>query len=99
MKYAIDPSEEGGTVRIAARREGVELKLVVTDTGPGIDDALGESCRGVGLRNTLNRLATLYESRYTFTTRNVQPCGLMVEIRIPFRSLPVASATAEAVEV
>jgi sensor histidine kinase YesM len=97
MKYAIDPSEEGGTVRIVARRDGAELQLVVSDTGPGIDAALGESCRGVGLRNTLNRLATLYDSHYSFSTRNLEPSGLAVEIRIPFRSRPAAATAAAAV--
>ena len=36
MKYAIAPSEEGGTVRITTRVARDELHLEVSDTGPGM---------------------------------------------------------------
>lgn len=84
MKYAIGMSEEGGTVSIAARKSGGELHLDISDTGPGIPDLEDDVGRGIGLRNTLERLHTLYDTRYTFFTTNLKPRGLMVSIRLPY---------------
>jgi LytS/YehU family sensor histidine kinase len=90
IKYAIDPSEEGGTVRIAATRDGDGLRLQVQDSGPGIDQSLGEAGRGIGLRNTLERLRALYGTHYAFTTDNLTPSGLAVNIRIPYQTVTPA---------
>lgn len=84
MKYAIADSEEGGTVRVTARVLEEELLLEVSDTGPGLKAADISRGRGIGLRNTLNRLETLYQGRYTFETFDTLPSGLTVQIHFPF---------------
>jgi sensor histidine kinase YesM len=84
MKYAIDPSENGGTVRVCAQASEDTLSLEVSDTGPGIEALDTDMARGVGLRNTLERLGTLYGERYTFSTVNRDPTGLSVKISLPY---------------
>ncbi len=83
-KYAIAPREEGGRLRIIARLEGPNLKLVVVDDGPGLPVGvnLGEG-RGVGFRNTRERLAALYGDHQTLAVRFARP-GLRLEITLPF---------------
>jgi len=88
MKYAIAISEEGGTVRVSANVLGDDLQLIVSDTGPGMSDLEIGQGRGVGLRNTLDRLETLYGSRYTFETVDSDSFGLSILIRLPFQAAP-----------
>ena len=83
MKYAIAESEAGGTVRVKARVSEGELQLEVSDTGPGMDSQQSAQSRGIGLNNTLDRLETLYGSKYVFETRNTTPSGLAIRIHIP----------------
>jgi len=85
MKYAIDPSEDGGSVTVSASVEGDQLYLSVADTGPGIDDLNKDVGRGIGLRNTLERLRALYDESYSFNATNRAPSGLEVRIGLPYR--------------
>jgi sensor histidine kinase YesM len=87
MKYAIDTSEDGGTVSIRADTSGDTLRLEISDSGPGIETLDTDMARGVGLRNTLERLGTLYGDSYTFSTFNRDPTGLSVQIRLPYEKL------------
>jgi signal transduction histidine kinase len=84
LKYAVAPREEGGRLRIIAQREEDRLKLVVADDGPGlpIGVELGEG-RGVGFRNTRERLAALYGEHQKLAVRFARP-GLRLEITLPF---------------
>lgn len=83
LKYAIAPSETGGTLNIGARIIGQRLLLYVADDGPGlIDSARIGSGRGVGLRNTQERLAVLYGDRARFAPQNTSP-GLRIDIEFP----------------
>lgn len=86
MKYAIGANEDGGKVRITARVLQGQLQLEISDTGPGMDAAKIADGRGVGLRNTLERLETMYENSYSFEAVETQPSGLTVRLRIPFQT-------------
>jgi two-component system, LytTR family, sensor kinase len=83
VKYAITPREEGGSIRIEGRTRGAMLELTVIDDGPGLRDgnALIEG-RGVGLRNTRERLAVLYSEKHRFAVLNSHP-GVRIEIGFP----------------
>jgi two-component system LytT family sensor kinase len=83
VKYAITPREEGGSIRIEGRARGAMLELTVIDDGPGLRDgnALIEG-RGVGLRNTRERLAVLYSDKHRFAVLNSHP-GMRIEIGFP----------------
>ncbi|MBS1135609.1 MAG: yehU2, partial [Burkholderiaceae bacterium] len=84
LKYAVAPREEGGRLRIIAQLESGHLKLVVADDGPGLPVGveLGTG-RGVGFRNTRERLAALYGEHQTLAVRFSRP-GLRIEITLPF---------------
>ena len=92
LKYAVSSREEGGSVRIEGRaREGL-LELSVIDDGPGLREGVpAGDRRGVGLRNTRERLAVLYGGSYRFAVLNAHP-GLRVEMALP---LEIAATGAE----
>ena len=83
LKYAVAPREEGGRLRIEAREVDGRLRLVVQDDGPGLPVGveLGAG-RGVGFRNTRERLAVLYGEQQQIAVRFSRP-GLRVEITLP----------------
>ncbi|HKE95672.1 MAG TPA: histidine kinase [Povalibacter sp.] len=61
VKYAISPREEGGTVSISAQVRAGTLHLCVADDGPGMIEVEPQTNRrGVGIRNTRERLQVLY---------------------------------------
>jgi two-component system, LytTR family, sensor kinase len=83
LKHAIAPSETGGTLYLGARVIGQRLLLHVADDGPGA--AAGTrvgSGRGVGLRNTQERLAVLYGERARCAYQNTSP-GFRVDVEFP----------------
>jgi len=83
MKYAIAPREAGGAVTIFAGIEDNGLRLAVVDDGPGLPvGSSGGNGRGVGLRNTRERLAVLYGDRHRIEITDAGP-GLRVEMRLP----------------
>jgi two-component system, LytTR family, sensor kinase len=82
LKYAVSPREGGGSVRIEGRQVGTMLEIVVSDDGPGINDGPLPEKRGVGLRNTRERLAVLYGEQHCFKALNGQP-GLRIEMAFP----------------
>ena len=88
VKYAVSPSEKGGAIRIEGRTRGAMLELAVADDGPGLNaGATPRVGRGVGLRNTRERLAVLYEERHRFVTLDNKP-GLRIELGLPFEVAP-----------
>jgi two-component system LytT family sensor kinase len=86
MKYAIAPREQGGSVTIIAGIEGAGLRLAVVDDGPGLPPGMATSNgRGVGLRNTRERLKVLYGDAHTVEVADAGP-GLRVEMRLPLEA-------------
>jgi two-component system, LytTR family, sensor kinase len=85
IKYAIAKSESGGTLSLRAQVFANELLLELRDDGPGFELVDGElpNGRGVGIRNTQERLEELYGDKHSFTISNVSPNGLQVSIRLP----------------
>jgi signal transduction histidine kinase len=84
LKYAVAPREEGGRVRIEGRVRGWQLELAVQDDGPGLPPgAIAADRRGVGLRNTRERLAALYPQRHAIKIGDASP-GVRIEITLPF---------------
>jgi len=86
IKYAVASQTCGGTISIKASKFGHDLLIEVADNGPGmpIDDGLPKDSGGVGLVNTRERLAALYEKNFSLVLTHNQPKGVKVNIRIPF---------------
>jgi hypothetical protein len=83
IKYAVSPREQGGRIRIGAHVTGGMLQLEVADDGPGLIDATRlANGRGVGIRNTRERLQVLYGERGTVSVNNTDP-GLRVSLTLP----------------
>jgi sensor histidine kinase YesM len=84
LKYAVSPREQGGVVRIEGRVRPPMLELSVIDDGPGLneEDAVLGQRRGVGLRNTRERLEVLYGPSCRFALINSRP-GLRIEMGLP----------------
>jgi LytS/YehU family sensor histidine kinase len=84
LKYAVAPREEGGQLGIEARVRGWKLELAVQDDGPGLPHgAEPGNGRGVGLRNTRERLGVLYPDRHEIKIADAHP-GLRIEITLPY---------------
>ena len=87
IKYAISPSEDGGTLLISAKVQHSMLVLQLADTGPGLGNGISKhKSSGVGLKNTRERLQQLYGDRQAFTLAPNDPKGLVVTINIPFET-------------
>ena len=86
IKYAISPSEQGGTIRISAKVRSDMLLLKLTDDGPGLSNGGQPSGKsgGVGLKNTRERLQQFYGDAQAFTLAPNEPTGLLITINIPF---------------
>jgi len=86
IKYGIARSEEGGTLRIAARVFAGDLLIQLSDDGPGctIEQGSIPGAKGVGLRNTCERLVELYGLEHSFRLSKTDPHGLTISIRLPF---------------
>lgn len=82
IKHAISPSACGGLVRIQASETGGRLRVIVEDDGPGLRG--GQERRGsIGLRNTRERLATIYGTAATVTFEERAQGGLRVVFSLP----------------
>lgn len=82
IKYAVAPSPEQVTIRVAATREGDRLVLVVEDDGDP-QHAQGISAgTGVGLENLRQRLQVLHGNRARLQTEHLAR-GFRASIRVP----------------
>lgn len=88
IKYAVTPSEEGGTLTISAKVHERMLILQLSDNGPGLktSQVTRNGSSGVGLKNTRERLQQFYGDRQAFTLGPNDPSGLVITINIPFQT-------------
>jgi two-component system LytT family sensor kinase len=92
IKYAVSPREEGGCIRIGAHLTGGTLQLEVSDDGPGMRNPTRlANGRGVGIRNTCERLRVLYDERGHVDVTNTEP-GLRVALTFPAERAPSGEA-------
>jgi two-component system, LytTR family, sensor kinase len=91
IKYAVSPREQGGKIRIGGHVTGGMLQLEVSDDGPGMVDASRlTNGRGVGIRNTKERLQVLYGERGVVQVHNTEP-GLRVALTFPAEAARAAA--------
>ena len=89
IKYAIAPSELGGTIRVSAQLKDSRLVLSVEDSGSerlGVSSdtlELSESGAGIGLRNTRERLKNLFSNDFELLVTDSPLGGLCFSVAIP----------------
>jgi LytS/YehU family sensor histidine kinase len=81
IQHGIEAQAEGGTVRLAARREGARLIVSITDDGRGLGESIGN---GVGLTNLRGRLAALFADQARFTLEELAPHGARATVELPY---------------
>ena len=84
LRHGLANRSEVGTIVISARRESDTLVLTVRDDGGGLAADYEE---GVGLRNTRERLTTMYGGAASLDLTPSPEGGTLVTVRLPFRLL------------
>ena len=105
IKYAVTPLEEGAEIAVSAQVNGPMLRIVVADTGPGLQDPLDINrlpaasvepgdpvSTGVGLANIRDRLAQAYGDDQRFEIQDAPDGGFAVVIELPFERREHAAA-------
>ena len=90
IKHGVEPSADGGSVRIAAAHAGDSVVVTVTDTGRGLAPGAGIDGQGVGLTNIRELLAALYGARGRFTLEPAAPRGMRATLSLPFEATAAA---------
>lgn len=84
VRHGISKKQGGGTVSIHATREGDLVRLVVSDTGVGLDKTPAECLvAGVGLKNVHERLTVLFGEEFAPLMESLPGEGTRIELRIP----------------
>jgi len=83
VKHGLNPLPEGGSIEIAARLEGGQLRVEVADSGAGLRHSGGS---GSGLANLRSRLAALYGEAGSLDIRANSPRGIRATIAVPARA-------------
>ncbi|GLT01569.1 hypothetical protein GCM10007897_29630 [Sphingobium jiangsuense] len=90
IKYAVTPKEEGAEIGVSAHPAGENVRIVVSDTGPGLNDEHKRPnlSTGVGLVNIRDRLTQAFGERHSFETRFAPGGGFVVTIELPLVTKP-----------
>jgi sensor histidine kinase YesM len=105
IKYAVTPQESGAEITIATQLVGPNLRITVSDTGPGLQSEATDNrmsgvsfdggdpvSTGVGLTNTRDRLVQAYGDQHRFEIIDPPDGGFAVQIEIPFERREIAAA-------
>jgi signal transduction histidine kinase len=85
IKYAVTPQEEGAEIALTAQLNGQNVRISVSDTGPGLHGGAQRPnySTGVGLANTRDRLAQAFGDRHSFETLSPDGGGFIVTLELP----------------
>jgi Histidine kinase/Histidine kinase-, DNA gyrase B-, and HSP90-like ATPase len=86
IKHGLEPKPEGGSLTVKAEIVHGKLAVSVADTGLGFGKA-ATAGTGVGLANIRERLQLLYGPGGSFTVAENQPCGTVVTVSVPYRTV------------
>jgi signal transduction histidine kinase len=89
VRYGPGARSEGGTIRLAARRDGTQLVIEVEDDGPGFDPEARPSGTGFGLHSVRERLRALGPP-HAIEVRSSPGQGTRIRLTLPMN--PTRSA-------
>lgn len=87
LKHGLSKLEKKGIIIISSELKDQNLILTIEDSGIGIPEKWDwEKNTGIGLKNTVNRLKSMYPDKYKFQIENNKFQGVKVMISIPFQT-------------
>ena len=84
LKYGLEPKEDGGTITIECSIEDGKLKIMVADTGKGLDQDANQA--GIGINNVSTRLENIYGDKGSLVLKENRPSGIKAIIEVPYES-------------
>lgn len=80
IKHGLNPSPDGGAIRVTAQAQAADLQIKVADSGVGFTPGAGTGC---GLANIRARLAAQFGARASLTLGNNDLGGVTATIALP----------------
>jgi two-component system, LytTR family, sensor kinase len=99
VRHGVAPLVEGGTIRIQSKLNGAQLQVSVRNSGASRTplEPINQPAHGIGLRNTAERLKTLYANAHTFALQWPEAGGCEVTVELPFRKAALAAGNTSCV--
>ena len=93
IKYAVTPQEDGADISVEARLIGDRVRIIVSDTGQGLNGNLPtpSDSTGVGLANIRDRLTQAFGEDPRIDFGDQAGGGFAVTIDIPYRDQEMAA--------
>lgn len=89
--HGVEKSTQPCEVKVVVKRVGDELKIEISDDGPGVGSSdLRRPEGGVGLTNTRERLTELYGAAGQVQTEELSPRGHKTTVTLPYHTSPRA---------
>lgn len=102
IKYAVTPKEEGADISITAQLVGQKVRVIVSDTGPGLQPGQQDHSlsTGVGMANTRERLMQAYGDDQRFEHFVKANGGFEVLLELPYqvKAIPIEQNQAGALK-
>ena len=88
IKYAVTPKEEGADISVSAQLIGQRVRIIVSDTGPGLQPGQQDHSlsTGVGMANTRERLSQAYGDDQRFEHYVKASGGFEVLLELPYQT-------------
>jgi two-component system sensor histidine kinase AlgZ len=87
VRHGVVPMIQGGRIMITSAIRADRLQMVIGNSGIRRDQQRNKNGNGIGLRNTAERLKTLYGDDHRFTLQWPETGGCQVIIELPFRKI------------
>jgi two-component system LytT family sensor kinase len=87
IKYAVTPQEDGADIAIKVQLVGDRLRVIVSDSGPGLQAGASNpmTSTGVGMKNTRERLMQAYGDEQRFDSYVRSGGGFEVVLEFPYQ--------------
>jgi two-component system, LytTR family, sensor kinase len=85
VRYGVAPLVEGGWIAIKSALHAERLRIVIGNSGPRGEGEQKKYGNGIGLKNTTERLKTLYGADFEFSLAWPEAGGCEVVLELPLR--------------